>query len=184
MRPISLEDWHRGEHNADFGLYICSSGTDPDYLRVGAAGFKGCLRNRLQCHSAGAANDRSKPPNWTEIWRPWTPIWLFDLGVTSPGVTGCCERLLLAQLSLSCRFVDNSGFLRDQRTDDQICRLANEQVSLLEKLVARQTAEFFQKQPASSGRWTRKGFLESYRKPKIVDLRDFPDETDSTSLRQ
>ena len=137
-----------------YGLYLVRCVREPDIYRLGASGFKGGLAARLRHHRGGPPRDRKNPPNWTELMRPFRPVWAVHLADASDGSTKRCERYLQAKFSTRFKFVDESGFTAAGIPEDEIVEFARAQLEELRRLFEFQDGEFFKKLPKTGVRWS------------------------------
>lgn len=140
--------------DAWYGLYVVRSRTeDRSIFRVGAAGFSGSIISRLKSHRKGPARNRAKPPNWTELFRPFDPVWVAHLvGATRAG-TLTAERQLLVEFARHYQFVSDSGFCDPSENIERIISIAQGTVDEIHRLLLAQRASFFRKASHNGARW-------------------------------
>lgn len=140
-------------HHAWYGLYIVRSRDHPRLCRAGAAGFRNSIVERLRAHRGKAPLERKNPPNWTELHRPFFPVWIAHLPHANAVATRCCERELQSRLADVVRYVDESGFDADAQSDAMLVDLAEACLPTLRALLAFQTGPFFVKPARTGERW-------------------------------
>lgn len=140
--------------DAWYGLYIVRRRTeDRRIFRIGAAGFQGSIISRLNSHRKGPARNRAKPPNWTELFRPFDPVWVAHLvGATRVG-TLTAERQLFVEFARHYQFVSDSGFCDPSEDIERIISVAQGTVDEIQRLLIAQRAPYFKKASYDGTRW-------------------------------
>lgn len=140
--------------DAWYGLYLVRRmNEDRSIFRIGAAGFRGSIVDRLKNHRKGPARNRKRPPNWTELSRPFDPIWVAHLLSATRAGTVTAERHLLSRFALHYQFVSDSGFCDPSQDVLRMISLAENTVDEIRHLIEWQRAPFFEKASHDGTRW-------------------------------